>query len=234
VSSGGATGRRAVVVGSIGILLLFTFLAGMKVGNGSRPEQPETGGSAPSERTTTAGDFLRYRPETPRMAFTDALEPYDYDPAPPLEPTDLDGYYLRIVDLDRVGGPRWGLPFHCRRCPAYRVDPGVETILLYRGRFWLEHQMSGSRAYGHYVVDGDRVTFFNDPNCSHTRGVYRWSRTGPSLSLEVIDDPCPFEDERADDLTLSAWTRVRPCLSGIRYWWPALVGCQGGESGVRF
>jgi hypothetical protein len=223
------TSRRGLAVASIGILLAVTFVAGLTVGRDRRPEPVEV-----SPNGSRAEDHLRYRPETPRMPFTDALEPYDYDPAPPLEPTALDGYYLRIVGLDQVGGPRWGLPFHCRRCPAYRVDPGVETILLYRGRFWLEHQMSGTRAYGHYVVDRNRVTFFNDANCSHTRGVYRWSRTGSSLSLEVIRDPCPFEDERADDLTFSLWTRVRTCLSGIRYWWPALVGCQGGESGVRF
>ena len=28
-------------------------------------------------------------------------------------------------------------------------------------------------------------------------------------------------------------TAVRPCLSGIEYWWPAMIGCHAGESGVR-
>lgn len=189
--------------------------------------------SAPP-RPVTAADYLRYHPATPRQPYTALLEPFDYEPAPPLEATDVDGYYLRIVRLGEVGGPRWALPIHCLRCPAFRVDPGVETLLLYRGRWWLEHQMSGFRALGHYVVRGDRVSFFNDANCSGTRGTYRWSLRAQRLRFEVIDDPCPFEDERADDLTFSPWTRVRPCRSGIEYWWPALIGCSGGFSGVRF
>jgi hypothetical protein len=178
--------------------------------------------------------LLRYRPSTPRQPHDPSIEPFDHDPAPPLERTSLDGFYLRIVQLDQVGGPRLGLPFHCRRCPPYRVDPGVETLLLHRGRYWMEHQMSGFRAYGHYEVAGDRVTLFNDPNCSMTRGRYRWSRTGATLSFDVLDDPCAFEGERAHDLMFSEWTAVRACLSGIRYWWPALVGCEGGETGARF
>ena len=225
---------RQAVVTVAGVIAVIAFLAGLAIGSAGRSTETTASNQAsPTESPLTAATYLRYHPATPRQPFNDLLEPFDYAPAPPLEVTDIDGYYLRIVLLEEVGGPRWGLPFHCRRCPAFRVDPGVETLLLYRGRFWLEHQMSGTRAYGHYEVSGDRVAFFNDPNCSGIRGVYRWSETGANLSFHVLDDSCPFEDERADDLTFSPWTRVRPCLSGIEYWWPALIGCEGGESGVR-
>jgi hypothetical protein len=222
-------------VGLASILLVAAFLAGVGLGRATQPEPHADHRAEPGGGGKTAVEYLRYRPETPRVPFSDVLEPYAYNaPAPPLQPTEIDGYYMRIVVLERVGGARWGLPFHCRRCPAYRVDPGVETLLLYRGRYWLEHQMSAWRAYGHYEVRGDRVSFFNDPNCSRISGTYRWARSGGDLSFQVVDDTCPYEDERADDLMFSPWTQVRPCLSGIRYWWPALIGCQGGESGVRF
>jgi hypothetical protein len=226
--------RRAVAVASL--FLLVGALTGLAVGAtvaGSDARVSETVSPTPSP--ITAATYLRNHPATPRQPFTELLEPFAFsDPAPPLEATAIDGYYLRIVRLWEVGGSHWGLPFHCRRCPAFRVDPGVETLLLYRGRFWLEHQMSGFRAFGHYRVAGDRVVFFNDPNCSRIRGDYRWRRSGTTLSFRVVDDICPFEDERADDLMFSAWTYVRPCLSGIEYWWPALIDCTGGESGVRF
>ena len=229
MASGGRASAGAVVAIAAAIA---TFAVGLALGVSLAPEGVERGGGAdpsPSARV----ELLRYRPATPRQPFDRSIEPYDFDPAPPLAATPIDGYYLRIVDLDEVGGPRLGLPFHCRRCPLYRVDPGVETLLLHRGRFWIEHQMSGFRAYGHYEVEDGRVTLFNDPNCSRVRGAYRWHRSGPELSFDVVDDPCAFAGERAHDLMFSTWTAVRPCLSGVQYWWPALVGCSGGESGVR-
>jgi hypothetical protein len=225
----GRAGARMVLAG---VLVVAAFAVGLGLGVSTDQPGAPPSPSPSTDGPRTAASYLRYHPATPREPFNENLEPYDYDPAPPLEETPVDGYYLRIVRLEEVGGPRWGLPFHCRRCPAFRVDPGVETLLLYRGRFWLEHQMSGFRAYGHYEVRGDRFTIYNDPNCSQVRGRYRWSRIGRSLSFHVVEDVCPFEDERADDLMFSSWTAVRPCLSGIEYWWPALIGCRGGESGV--
>jgi hypothetical protein len=166
-----------------------------------------------------------------RVPFSDRFEPFDYEDAPPLERTPLDGSYLRIVTLDELGGPVAGIPTHCRRCVPFEIDPGLETLTLYRGRYFLEHQLTGRRGLGHYVVDGDEVRFFNDPNCSHTTGVYRWRLLGRTLSLEGVSDPCPFgEDEtsldhRARDLTFSDWTKVRVCTAQIRIWWPALFSC---------
>lgn len=226
--------QRAKSIALAAVLVIAGFAGGVAVGAAADPFDPGFTSPTPTtEEPRTAASYLRYHPATPREPFNEYLEPSDYAPAPPLEVTPIDGYYMRIVELEEVGGPRWGLPFHCRRCPAYRVDPGVETLLLYQGRFWLEHQMSGFRAYGHYEVRGNRFTIFNDPNCSQVRGRYLWSRKGASLSFRVLDDVCPFEDERPDDLMFSSWTAVRPCLSGIEYWWPALIGCRGGESGAQ-
>ena len=228
-SGGGGPGRGAVV--AIGATVA-AFAVGLALGVSLAPDGAERSGGADPSPSARVG-LLRYRPATPRQPVDRSIEPFDFDPAPPLAATPIDGYYLRIVDLEEVGGPRLGLPFHCRRCPVYRIDPGVETLLLHRGRFWIEHQMSGFRAYGHYEVEDGRVTVFNDPNCSSVRGEYRWARSGRELSFDVVDDLCAFAGERANDLMFSTWTAVRPCLSGVQYWWPALVGCTGGESGVR-
>jgi hypothetical protein len=202
-----------------------------------------TGGVFGRTTAPTAGPPLRERASTTpspvtlvrvggvpmadvEVELTEEMEPHDYaGGAPPVAATEVDGFYLRVVKLQETGGPRYGLPLRCLRCLPFRINPGVETLTLYQGRFYLEHQMSGFRALGHYRVDDGRIRFFNDPNCSSTEGTYRWSRRGPSLRFRVVDDPCPFEDERADDLTYSAWTRVDACTFRILDWWPALLGC---------
>ena len=83
------------------------------------------------------------------------------------------------------------MPVHCLRCVPYSVDAGVQTLLLHEGRFYLEHQINRFRALGHYVVQGDRIVFFNDVNCSSTRGSYRWDIEDRALTMQVVDDPCP-------------------------------------------
>ena len=45
------------------------------------------------------------------------------------------------------------------------------------------------------------------------------------FSLEAIDDPCPYVDERPHDLTLAPWTEVDLCTSGVGHWYPAFLGC---------
>ncbi|HET9671815.1 MAG TPA: hypothetical protein VFQ40_03080 [Actinomycetota bacterium] len=171
------------------------------------------------------------------MPFSGAFEPFDYREAPPLEPTALDGFFVRVVTLDELGGPVVGMPMHCRRCVPFEIDPGLETLTLYRGRYFVDHQLTGRRALGHYEVDGDEVRFFNDPNCSGTTGEYRWGLRGRTLSFVGVRDPCPFGDgpdaldHRARDLTYSAWTKVRVCTAQIRSWWPALFPCA--EAGSR-
>jgi hypothetical protein len=52
------------------------------------------------------------------------------------------------------------------------------------------------------------LTLFNDPVCPETRGVYGWSLQGELLSLEEVDDPCPFDFLRARYLSAAPWEAV--------------------------
>jgi hypothetical protein len=181
-----------------------------------------------STSTPTPSAVAGEGPSEEPLVLTPELEPYDYlKAAPPRDATPVDGFYLRIITLEDAGGPEVGegLPVHCLRCVPYSVDAGVQTLLLYEGRYFLEHQINGFRALGHYEVRGDRVFFFNDPNCSRTRGAYRWELDGGQLELGVIEDPCPYVDERSNDLTLAPWSKVDPCHSGVENWYPGRLGC---------
>lgn len=166
-----------------------------------------------------------------RVSFSEQFEPFDYRDAPPLARTSIDGYYVRIVTIAALGGAEVGMPMHCRRCVPFEIDPGIETLTLYRGRYFIEHQLTGRRGLGHYTVSGRRVRFFNDPNCSRTVGRYAWMTNGSHLTFEALADPCPFGtapddlDHRARDLTFTPWIRIRPCTAQIRSWWPALFDC---------
>ena len=100
----------------------------------------------------------------------------------------------------------------------------MQTLLFYEGRYFLERQINGFRALGHYDVQGDRLSLFNDVNCSGPRDLHLGSQGG-SLTLAVIDDPCPYVDERSHDLTLASWDAVNPCASGVAHWYPGRLGC---------
>jgi hypothetical protein len=196
-----------------------------------------TSGSTPSPSPSEPSTSPSAEPADPlRVPFSERFEPFDYREAPPLERTPIDGSFVRIVKLDELGGPVVGFPTHCRRCVPFEMDPGLETLTLFRGRYFLEHQLTGRRGLGHYEVTGDRVLFFNDPNCSGTTGLYRWRLGRNTLVLEGIRDPCPFGtsadslDHRARDLTFSPWSKVRVCTAQIRSWWPALFACVPPES----
>jgi len=186
---------------------------------------------APSRAATPDGDtgspsIPGDRREGRPSAFLPTFEPYDYlKAAPPRTATPLDGTYLRVVTIDDAGGPEHAIPMHCLRCVPYSVDAGVQTLTFFEGRFFLEHQIDGFRALGHFGVDGDQLRLFNDVNCSRVVGEYRWEVRGDHLSLDVVDDPCPYVDERPNDLTLAPWTQVDLCTSGVDDWYPAFLGC---------
>jgi hypothetical protein len=203
--------RIALLAGAIVVV----FVAGM-IG--------ATHDGLPSASAPTTSAQPTASPSGP-IELTPQMEPYPYDPAPPLEPTPVDGFYLRVFTVEEMGGHHLGIPVHCLRCVPYSVDAGTQTLLLHEGRFYLEHQINRFRALGHYVVTGDRIELFNDVNCSGVRGKYHWSIQNHQLTFDLIDDPCPFEDERSHDLTLAPWTQVDACHSGIKEWYPALVGC---------
>jgi hypothetical protein len=212
---------RVVAIVTIVALIAIPIVAAIAADGGGEAAAPPT-------PTATSSDVpSEGRPEEP-TTLTPELEPYDYlKAAPPREETPIDGFFLRILTLEETGGPEvgQGLPVHCLRCVPYSVDAGVQTLLLYEGRYYLEHQINGFRAIGHYEVDGHRVTFFNDANCSRVRGTYRWFLGGGDLVLALIDDPCPYVDERSHDFTLAPWTQVNPCASGVDHWYPGRLGC---------
>ncbi len=178
------------------------------------PRAPAIASPAPSP--VSAEEPIEIPPE---------MEPYDYRPAPPREVSPVDGFYMRIFTIEEMGGPSLGMPFHCLRCVPYSVDAGVQTLLLHEGRFFLEHQINNYRGLGHFIVRDERIVFFNDVNCSRTRGKYTWHLEHRALEFAVVNDPCPYVDERSHDLTLAPWTKIDACYTGIKYWYPALVGC---------
>lgn len=134
-------------------------------------------------------------------------EPYPYTtPTPPARPTPIDGVYRRSLGPE-LAGPRGP----CRRCPPYRLETAESTLTLAQGVFFIDNQVEEAKAIdwrsiGHYVVDGDTVTLFNDPNCPRTRGTYHWSRSAGALSLDVVEDECAFGGLRWRYLTAAPWT----------------------------
>jgi hypothetical protein len=154
------------------------------------------------------------------------LLPYPFmSPTPPPEPTSIDGTYLRTLTLGEMGGARRALPYRCLRCPPYRITPGVNTLVLFRGAYYLHHQLSGFRTMGSFVVDGDRLTLFNDANCPQTVGTYDIEVSSHGIRFDVVEDGCSFSNERALDLEYRPWTRVSACVRRIQDLWPGAVAC---------
>jgi hypothetical protein len=153
--------------------------------------------------------------------------PYPYSkPGPPETPTVLDGAYVRIIPTQRLGPPLLALPLQCLRCIPFRITAGVTTLILYRGRYFLHDHLSDFKALGFYEIHGRRVTFFDDPNCPTSLGVYRWGQSGSKLQLDVVRDPCPFDELRAKDLTTFQWTAFDHCFLRFVGLWPGQLGCQ--------
>jgi len=154
------------------------------------------------------------------------LMPYPFmSPTPPPSPTAIDGTYMRTMTLGDVGGARVGLPFRCLRCPPFRIDAGVSTLVFFHGAYYLHHQLSGFRTMGSFVVEGDRVTFFNDANCPQSPGVYEFELSAHSIRFRVVEDDCPFSGERGFDLMVRPWTHVSACIRRIQNLWPGEVAC---------
>lgn len=135
-----------------------------------------------------------------------SLAPYAYTtPIPEETPTEVDGIYGRPTTVEQAGGP----PIKCARCAPYRLEAGEATLSLDEGRFFLVHDIGteaaqGFQSVGHYVVSGDEIVLFNDPNCIRTRGTYRWRLSGSRLLLTTVDDSC-FQGLRGEYLTAAPW-----------------------------
>ena len=136
------------------------------------------------------------------------MQPFAYTkPAPEATPTAADGTYFRRVTAADAGGA----PVPCRRCAPYRFDAGRSILRLDSGRYDVVHESAspkvmGFASTGHYLVEGDRIVFFNDPNCTTTRGSYTWRLSSSELNFHARGDPCGI-GLRSDYLTASPWTR---------------------------
>jgi hypothetical protein len=216
----------------VGLLVIVTSAAAFVVGRATAPSassSAEASASAsPSDPALTrVGGITMVDPGITLDDLEPGGLPYAYvGPVPPEEPTPVDGAYLRVQPLRGLGPAEVALPMRCLRCIPFRVEAGVSTLILYRGRYFLNHQSSGFKTLGFYLVRGDRITFYDDPSCPETRGVYRWVRTDARLSLEVVRDPCPFDRLRAIDLTSTAWTGFNHCVSRLLGLWPGELGCR--------
>lgn len=223
----GRGGAIWAAVGASVVLIVLAVAAAEPSGTlQSETDPAEPVASPPSRSVSLAkvgGVFLA----VPEREIDDpTLLPYPFmSPTPAPVVTDVDGTYMRTLTLADVGGARIGLPYRCLRCPPYRIDAGVSTLILHKGAYYLNHQLSTFRTLGSYVVEGDRITLFNDANCPQTPGVYRWKRGPHALTLRVVEDDCPFDGERADDLTLTSWTRVPACIRRIGGLWPGELAC---------
>jgi hypothetical protein len=214
-----AVAVAALIVGAAAGYLFSSAGAG---GGSSDARTAARSSPSPVHLVKVGGVFMNERHDV----LTPEMEPYPYTtPIPPREPTAIDGTYLRIMSLDDVGGPLVGLPYRCLRCIPYRIDPGLTTLIFYEGRYFLHHHLSGFKAKGHFTIDGDRIRLFNDPNCSSTLGIYRWRLDRRDLTFDVVDDPCPFDDERSLDLTARSWTQVPACYRRLIGLWPGFLGC---------
>lgn len=178
---------------------------------------------SPSSSASAVADVPDWR--------TDPNEPYPFmTPIPGLMATDIDGEYLRAAPTDTYTGTRAA----CRRCPPYPVDRGISTLVFDRGRYQIIHLEPAYRSFGHFEIDDDTLTVWNDPECSDVRGTYRIEREGAQLRLEVIEDGCGF-GRRGNDLTALTWTlsetaRGGPCQppnteAAISGHWAAPSGC---------
>jgi hypothetical protein len=215
--------RRGLLIASV--LALLASCTGSSASGDSASTSTSSSTPTPSNGVLRPGalDTHPFEFGTERFRVPPEATPYAYTtPTPPPGPTPVDGTYLRILTLDDMDGL---LPFRCLRCPPYFPNAGVSTLILHRGSYWLNHQLSGFRALGMYTVHGGRIRFFNDPWCPRDHGVYRWNDSGGELTFEAISGTCDYEKARANDLSMTSWDRIKPCIFRIEYLWPGPVAC---------
>jgi len=221
-------GQRLFAAAGVPIVLAAACVAS----DAADPAEPSSATPvATGSPTPSSSEFVRVGGAPARIAVDRRIEdptllPYPFmSPTPAPDPTVLDGTYLRTLTLKDVGGARVGLPYRCLRCPPFRIDAGVSTLIFTRGAYYLHHQLSGFRTMGSFVVDGGRVTLFNDANCPQTPGVYTFELTAHAIRFAVVDDECPFSGERSFDLLVRPWIHVSACVRRIQNLWPGEVAC---------
>ncbi len=147
--------------------------------------------------------------------------PYPHTtPLPPQTPTPVDGIYVRFDPRTHDRPP-------CRRCPPYPPEGGVWKLQLDEGVFRVYHLRTGWRTLGSYTVDGDRITFFNDPQCHLAVGHFTWQRDEEGLHFALLDDDCEL-GTRAKNFTAQAWASCQPPNheAAITSHWKTPEGCD--------
>lgn len=147
--------------------------------------------------------------------------PYPHTtPLPPQAATPVDGIYVRF-------DPRTDDRPPCRRCPPYPPEGGVWKLELDEGVFRVYHPRTGWRTLGSYTVSGDRITFFNDPQCHLAVGNFTWQRDDEGLHFALIDDNCEL-GTRARNFTVQTWESCQPPNheAAITGHWKTPEGCD--------
>jgi hypothetical protein len=133
--------------------------------------------------------------------------PYPYTtPLPPAQASVIDGTYRRIEPTQPPAEGRAATPtppgggswmWHPVRPtvwvmpPApYSVQGGGWTLSLENGIFRIGHDSTGWHTLGSFTVSGNRIAFFNDPQCMEAVGRYEWRITAGRLALELVEDEC--------------------------------------------
>lgn len=150
-----------------------------------------------------------------------ALAPYPFTAElPPYSATPLDGTYVRV-------DPRPGERAPCRRCPPYPPEGGTWRLQLDRGVFRVLHERTAWRSLGSFTLNGERITFFNDPHCIEARGSYTWGLEAGALRLQVVEDLCG-KDLRARGLAAQLWESCQPpsAEAAISDHWAKPAGCD--------
>lgn len=150
-------------------------------------------------------------------------EPF-LQPLPPAEPAEIDGVYSK-VDFSE---PQW---WRCLRCADYRPGGGIWKLSFDRGILRIYYDVTGWRSIASYIVEGDRLTIFNDPICPEEVGEYTWSRDLKTLTLNVVADSCSI-DLRGQNLSAQPWESCQPWhdLIGASDHWHKPRGCEDAEA----
>ncbi len=169
--------------------------------------------SSSSEPIPTAPNMGILKHDSPTRVIGDwstqiDVPPFPYSrPLPPPEKSSVDGLYTRTIPSDDT-------PIPCLRCAGYRLEGGEWTLYLNLGVFKVFHRATGFEAVGSFTVDGNRISFFNDPFCEEDLsmvGNYTWQLQNNALTLQVVNDPCSI-GLRAKNLTTLNWIIKRdPC-----------------------
>lgn len=147
-------------------------------------------------------------------------QPYPYTIPLYTKPSILDGIYTKKALKTNPIVP-------CRRCPDWVPDKGLWKLQLNNGVYRVIHLETGWKSIGTFIVTGNRMLLANDPCCTKSIGVYKWSENDGQLVLEVIDDPCNIK-LRAKNLTETPWRSCQPPNeeAATTGHWPFPEGCR--------